>query len=311
MNVETIFFNDKKRLRSGLRLIVFLLAFIFFNALFHLTVMPLLGSFGVDTGPGTAHFIVLNGVFAFFLAIALGWLCGQYLEDLPFRALGVALAGNWLKDLSFGLILGTLALVLAILIGMISGGLNFRLNQENDSGQILTTLVFSLLVFVAGSAFEEAFFRGYMLQTFARARLAWLAIFLTSVFFGLGHMSNPSANLISTLNTILAGIWFSLAYLKTRTLWLPFGLHLIWNWLQGAIFGIEVSGLKELTEAPLLREIETGPAWLTGGDYGIEGGIACTIALVLSTVLIYFAPFLNPTAEMLELTSEERDSGKL
>ncbi|HEX8638883.1 MAG TPA: hypothetical protein VF692_12520, partial [Pyrinomonadaceae bacterium] len=68
---------------------------------------------------------------------------------------------------------------------------------------------------------------------------------------------------------------------------------------------IEVSGYTFLTTAPILREIDIGPDWLTGAGYGIEGGFACTLALIFSTMLIYFLPFLRPTAEMLELTERE------
>lgn len=73
--------------------------------------------------------------------------------------------------------------------------------------------------------------------------------------------------------------------------------------MLGAIFGIEVSGLTTLVAAPLLREIDAGPVWLTGASYGIEGGIASTISLVISTVMIYFAPWPKASEEMIRLTS--------
>jgi hypothetical protein len=163
----------------------------------------------------------------------------------------------------------------------------------------------SLAVFTLGAAAEEALFRGYILQTFARAKLAWFAIALTSLFFASGHSGNPNAGYISTINTVLAGVWLSIAHLKTRNLWMVFGLHLMWNWVQGAILGIPVSGIKELTTAPLLQVTNVGSTVLTGGDYGIEGGVACTIALIASGFMIWFLPMLKPAEEMLALTSEE------
>ena len=80
----------------------------------------------------------------------------------------------------------------------------------------------------------------------------------------------------------------------------------MWNWFQGSIFGINVSGLGELATAPIMKSADSGPTWLTGGSYGLEGGIACTIALIASTALIYLLPMLKPTEEMLALTSEEK-----
>ncbi|HEY0427085.1 MAG TPA: type II CAAX endopeptidase family protein [Pyrinomonadaceae bacterium] len=306
MDIQTVFFNRDNRPRSGWRLTIFLFAFTFCFGLLYFAASALLSVFNVRLQVGSLAFIAVNSLISLISAILTGWLCGKFLEDLPFRALGCWFTKNWWKDLSAGLILGAFAIVSAILLGMIFGDFSFQLNRDAAAGSILLTLAISLVVFIVAGAFEEALFRGYILQTFARARLAWLAIVLTSLFFAFGHLGNPNANYISTLNTILAGIWFSLAYLKTRTLWLPIGLHLIWNWLQGAVFGIEVSGLKNLAAAPVFREIDRGPAWLTGADYGIEGGFACTIAIILSIGLLYFLPFLKPTEEMLALTSKEK-----
>ena len=310
MTIGEVFINRTGHLRSGWRFLIFLLAFIFTGGLTALIIKLTLSKQGVDYSPGNFLFISVNSVVSLVLAVLLGWLCGKYLEALPFRALGAWFTKNWLKDLILGFLLGALTLGLAVLIAVGFGGLRFDFNRAQASPAIARTLVVSLALFIVAAAFEEAFFRGYLLQTFARARLAWLAIALTSLFFAAGHLGNDNATQLSTLNTALAGIWFSAAYLKTRTLWLPFGLHLMWNWFQGAIFGIEVSGITSLTTAPLLREIDAGPIWLTGENYGIEGGIACTIALIVSTLFVWFTPILKPTEEMLALTSGEGEEEK-
>jgi hypothetical protein len=70
-------------------------------------------------------------------------------------------------------------------------------------------------------------------------------------------------------------------------LWLPLGLHWSWNWAQASLLGLPVSGINRLAPAPLLRAVNSGPEWLTGGAYGIEGGAACTIALLISTLIIW------------------------
>lgn len=74
---------------------------------------------------------------------------------------------------------------------------------------------------------------------------------------------------------------------------------------MAAILGLPVSGITQIAPEPVWRGIDQGPTWLTGGHYGIEGGAACTIALVVSTVLIWLTPFLKPDAEMLLLSSKE------
>jgi len=101
---------------------------------------------------------------------------------------------------------------------------------------------------------------------------------------------------------VLAGVWFGVAYLKTRDLWFPWAIHLMWNWTQGSIFGIEVSGLSGVGGPSLMTEIDAGPTWLTGENYGIEGGIAAAIAILISIVAIQLLP-LKPDAELLRLTT--------
>ena len=305
------FINENGRLRSGWRFAVFLLLFVFFvffaALISNFTVLILSTTLGLGNGWSR----VVGNSLSFGAAILVGWLCGKYLEALPFRALGAWFTKNWLKDFVLGLLLGAFSLGLAVAIAAAFGGLSFDFNRTDESSAVWQTLAVSLIIFMAGAAFEEALFRGYILQTFARADLAWLAILLTSVFFAVAHLKNDSVTFLSTANTALAGIWFGIAYLKTRTLWFVFGLHLMWNWVQGAIFGIEVSGFTTLTSAPLLKEIDAGPAWLTGETYGIEGGIACTIALLISIGLIWFLPVFKPTEEMLALTSKEIPAPKL
>lgn len=305
MKFKEIFINQTGRLRSGWRFLIFLLAVLFASSFFGVIVREILVRMPIGFDDNSLLSFIYPNFTLLTVSLFVGWLCGKFLENLPFRALGCWFTKNWLKDLSFGLILGAVSILFAAFIGVIFGGLSFRLNQENGQSAILLTLGVSLLVFIIGGAAEELFFRGYMLQTFARANLAWLAITFTSLFFASAHLGNPGANYISTLNTALAGIWFGIAYLKTRNLWFVFGLHLMWNWVQGAFLGLPVSGITELTTAPLFRVSEFGAKQITGGDYGIEGGIACTIAIIFSTVLIWYLPFLKPSEEMLALTSEE------
>jgi hypothetical protein len=80
------------------------------------------------------------------------------------------------------------------------------------------------------------------------------------------------------------------------------GLHLFWNWTQGSIFGIEVSGLTDIVTTSLLKESDPGPDWLTGGNYGIEASISCTVALIVSTIAVHFMPGLKPSDEMKRLS---------
>ncbi len=310
MNIQTIFFNDFGRLRSGWRFLIFLLLTALFEILFRGIAFAALNNLPVGySDNGILNEIVFRFI-SLLVSVLAGWLCGKFLENLPFRALGVWFTKNWLKDLILGVVFGASAVSFAVLIAVIFGGLSFTFNEKAGQSAILLTLGVSFAIFAIAAAAEEVIFRGYMLQTFARANLAWFAIILTSFFFGAVHLGNPDASWISTVNTVIAGILFSIAYLKTRTLWFPFGLHFMWNWMQGSFFGIEVSGTTDISTAPFLTEIDLGPVWLTGGNYGIEGGIACTISLIIFILLIWYLPFLEPTEGMLELTSKENQKAE-
>jgi hypothetical protein len=74
---------------------------------------------------------------------------------------------------------------------------------------------------------------------------------------------------------------------------------------MGAVIGLPVSGISEITPAPLMRAADQGPAWLTGGSYGIEGGAACTLVLLLSTLFIWRTRLVYATEEMRSLTEKE------
>ena len=172
--------------------------------------------------------------------------------------------------------------------------------------QVAQTLLVSGALFIIAALAEEALFRGYPLQTMTRVKLAWLGALLTSVPFALAHLRNPNiAAGFTFINTALAGVWLAMAYLRTRSLWFPLGVHWAWNWALGSLFGLPVSGISNLAPHPLLKGTDLGPAWLTGGSYGIEGGVACTITLLVSTVFIWRTRLVSADAEMKTLTSQE------
>jgi membrane protease YdiL (CAAX protease family) len=303
--MNEIFINSFGRLRSGWRLAIFVGIFLLVSTVFSLIWLGISRILGLNfVGISFISFTVGNFLTT-LAAVLIGWGCGKLLEDLPFRALGIWFAKSWFKDLLLGLGMGAFSILLAAGIAFLPGGFSFQINQTAQISAILSTLGGSLIIFVFGAIAEETLFRGYILQTLTRAKLAWVGILLTSLPFATAHLGNPNVSYFSTANTVLAGIWFGAAYLKTRNLWFPFGLHLTWNWVQGAFLGIPVSGLKELTPNSILQAADSGPTWLTGGNYGIEGGFACTIALIISILLIWFLPVFRATDEMLALTDQE------
>ncbi len=306
--MNEIFFNSVGRLRSGWRTAIFVVLNTIFTSIYGVTLFLIVQSATQDIKASflyTPAGMLTASLFALVAATLISWFCGKFLEDLPYKAVGWSFHKSWFTQTICGLIVGAVSLLIACVLAMPTGSLSFQFNNTADLSSVLQTIFGSAIVFMVAAASEEIMFRGYVLQTLSRANLAWLGILITSLPFAIAHLGNPNADLISTINTALAGIWLGIAYLKTRSLWFAFGIHFAWNWVQGAFLGLPVSGLKQLTTSPLLHYVDQGPTWLTGGSYGIEGGITCTIALIISTLIIWFMPKLKAEKEMMSLTSKE------
>jgi membrane protease YdiL (CAAX protease family) len=308
MAPRQIFFNPVGRLRSGWRLLIFAAVFILL-----MLVLTTLGRglyvLAVRALPGkTPRPFFQDLIFRLMFligALSASFICTRWLEGLPWRAVGLSFHFRWFRDFLIGSIIGIASLALAAAIATAGGGLTFTI-----AGDLFVntarTLASSAVLFVFAALAEEALFRGYPLQTMSRAKLIWLGVFLTSVPFAAVHLRNPNVVAGFTfINTALAGVWLAVAYWRTRSLWFPLGIHWAWNWALGSLFGLPVSGMSNLASHPLLRGFDLGPAWLTGGNYGIEGGLACTLTLLVSTVFIWRTRMVSATPEMYRLTSQE------
>jgi membrane protease YdiL (CAAX protease family) len=304
-----IFYNDAGRLRSVWRLAVFVVAY-----LAVVTAVLMLANFvAALLLPPWAYKLFFEGTLGFVIqsvllyvpAALIAWGCAVWLEDLPWRSLGWTRHRGWMRDALFGTLLGGVAVCGAALIGVAAGGT--RISLAEVGGGTVKTLVVSGGIFLLGAAAEEMLFRGYPFQTLMRSWPLWVALIPVSVFFALVHLANPNvAPGFTFVNTVLAGVWLGVAYWRTRSLWFPLGLHFGWNWVQGAILGSPVSGIKSIAPHPLLRfAADAGPAWVGGGDYGIEGGAACTLALVLVTLFTWRTGLLKADPELKQFTDGE------
>jgi uncharacterized protein len=118
---------------------------------------------------------------------------------------------------------------------------------------------------------EELLYRGFMLTGLVgllRSRVA--AVLVTAVLFSLAHVGNEHATWLSIVSHGLGGVMYALAFLGTTRLWMPLGLHIAWNIIQGPVLGFPFSGGEA---GGLVRQSATGPDLLTGGAYGLEAGL--------------------------------------
>jgi hypothetical protein len=299
---------ETNHLRSGWRALLYLLL----SPIALLLLGPWLARSGAEAGGiGLSLPIIVTYAAQVAWLIIAAWLCLKYLERLRLASLGFSFFRGWWRETWLGFVIAALMMSAVVAMQAMGGGTRLMLNplfwKTVDGarsidfigfGMIAQDFMLSLLLLTLAAAYEELLFRGYPFQTLLRGGVpAAVPIILLSVFFGVAHLGNPSSTKFSTANTILAGIWLAAAYLKTRSLWFPMALHLGWNWMMGAFYGIPVSGLK-LIRYPVLLATSEAPLWLTGGEYGCEGGVAATIVLIVATMVIWQAKWLGVAPEM-------------
>lgn len=183
------------------------------------------------------------------------------------------LVARALPDLAVGMLVGVALMAASVAVAAIVHVYIFL--GEGDTSRLLHELVATSIM---AAFMEEMLFRGILFRWIEEFAGSWAALLLTSALFGLAHILNPGATWFSSFAiAVEAGLLLGGAYMLTRSLWLPIGLHAAWNFTQGEIFGVPVSGE---TVHGLLRSRMAGPPVLSGGGFGLEGSI---IAIVIAT----------------------------
>jgi hypothetical protein len=218
----------------------------------------------------------LSGEMKFELVAAILLLL---LYKLVIRRMGqrprddLKLAGG-ARRLAIGL--GTGLALFALIVGIAAALDVYKVTGEGDTSDLLAQLVLSAL-FPAIS--EEMLFRGILFRWIEEFGGSWLGLVLSSALFGAAHLWNPGASPIAvSFIAIEAGMMLGAAYMLTRSLWVPMGIHAAWNFTQGEIFDIPVSGIP--VHGLLVARLN-GPPLLTGDGFGLE---ASAIALVIATL---------------------------
>jgi hypothetical protein len=152
-------------------------------------------------------------------------------------------------------------------------------------GSSLATAGRFTLILLPAAFFEELLIRGYPFAVLRRVAGWKMALIVTSVLFGLLHVANPGADAEAILSVMVAGFFLGVILLATRSLYAAGAAHFAWNWIMAGGLHIAVSGLP--VQDPDYRTIETGPDWLTGGQWGPEGGLAAVAAMFVAIFYLY------------------------
>jgi hypothetical protein len=216
-------------------------------------------------------------------------------ERRPLGSVGLAFHPRWWRELGYGLAVGAVMILAVVMLERAAGFAQFTFTPH----PMLRAGAFSFLLLAVAATNEEAIFRGYLFQRLVESITPLGAIAVSSALFGLGHLANPHHTWISTINTMLVGIPFAITYLRTRSLWMPIGMHFIWNFLLGFFLGLPVSGL--MFRASVLQARVHGAAWLTGAEYGPEGGLLATGVIVAATLYLSLSKRIYMSEEMKAL----------
>lgn len=185
-----------------------------------------------------------------------------------------------------GLLVGFVMMSACVAISWASGSMKFT--GFTLGGGIGLLLCF-LIGFVLQGMSEEVFLRGYFMMSVAGKNSILLAVISNAIIFAVLHLFNPGVSVIGILNLILFGLFASVYTLKMNSIWGICAVHSIWNFAQGNLFGIKVSGMDAKVSVLSFLPTETGTL-INGGDFGLEGGLAVTIVLALSTLIVLMLP---------------------
>jgi len=219
------------------------------------------------------------------------------LDRRSFRTIGLWFYPGWWKELACGIGIGAALIGLVVAILVVLGAIRYA-GLSGPPKEMLSGFEVAAGILFLAAAFEELAFRGYGFQRLVEAFGALGAVVVFSGLFGLVHLLNPGATMLSTASTALSGVLLSVAYLKTRALWLPIGLHWAWNFFMGPILSLPISGLD--FGPTLLRVQISGATWLTGGAYGPEGGVVVIVVVLVAIVFLVRTRRLAPSPAMEE-----------
>lgn len=278
----TRWFVRDGQLRAGWRVLLF--AALFFVLLFvEGLLLPFIARLELPPDRLSVGLAAQSGLML-LAALLAAWILLRWVDGRPLRGLGFPLNAAGLRELGVGLGIGVAALVVVVASFTAFGWYRYTPEAGSLAGWATTAGV-ALAALAIPAAAEEALLRGYPFRALVEGPGAVVAVLFTSGVFALLHWPNPGAERFALVNIFLAGVLLAVAVLRTGTLWLATGVHLGWNWIMSGPLDLPVSGLQGL-DVPLYDVTVAGPAWLTGGAFGPEGGLAGTLAATLGLLLV-------------------------
>jgi membrane protease YdiL (CAAX protease family) len=223
---------------------------------------------------------VLPNLLGAFAATALML---RSIDRRPWSAVDLDRAAARPAMFAQGFALGAGPIILVCGVLLLGGWLVFM--PATVSGSWVTSALMTTLVLAPAALAEEVMCRGYLLTVTRECIGVQGAIVTTSVLFGVLHLQNPDATLESVLVVITAGVFLASVRVYLRSLYAAWMAHFAWNWVMAVPVHARVSGLG--FDAPGYVAVTTDPAWVSGGNWGPEGGIVAALGLIAGLAYLY------------------------
>ena len=219
----------------------------------------------------TLEYLLFPGITLVSFIILFSLKENKYLRDV------LLLKNN--KIIS-GLLLGFLLCSSRVLIAYLLGNIKLALNDYS-----FFMLFYSLLCIFIAAVSEEYVFRGYIFnKTLKDYKNPMFAIMFNSIIFGLLHIFNDGASVLTILGTFLVGVMWSLFTYYSGTIWEAIAFHTMWNYTQTFIYGLPNSGNVSIYSIFKVVDSSSGIAY--NKVYGLEGTIIGVIIDIIVIVII-------------------------
>ena len=239
---------------------------------------------------GYSGFVTYDGLmmlalYCTVIMTTVAMLFCKLIQKRKMRTLGFKKPGMW-KEYGIGLVIGFCMMAVIVLVGMFTGSLTLTFNPKAVTGAGIGSLVILFVGFVLQGMSEEVLCRGYFLVSLARKKgNMWMAVILNALAFAALHLNNAGIAPLAFVNLILFGIFASVYFVKRGNIWGIAAIHSIWNFAQGNIFGVLVSG-NDFGTTVFQSEINESMTLINGGDFGLEGGILVTVVMVVGILVM-------------------------
>ena len=200
----------------------------------------------------------------------------------PIKEQGLPRRDGWPGEAGLGLAVGWALAVACVLPLVVGGGIAVVLILGASAwGWLAADALYFALVALA----EEVAFRGYGLQRFEESVGSLGAALGYAAFYAIVQALQPGSNYASIAVSIVLSLVLSTAYLRTRALWLSWGINFGWKASRALVFGLAISG--DNSHSPVVQGNPMGPFWLTGGGFGLDGSWVAFAVLLVALPVVY------------------------